>query len=283
MHRLARAGRIISRLGDLTGPSTLHEIAETARKTGVPVHAIYLSNAESWFRTAPPSRGNVSACPLDDRSVILRTIKSAVLPYPAGDIWHYTIQRAQHFADGLSQPPTARSTSRWSMPCRTDARHLADRLPAQDRSDPTPRRQKSRERRDGKSALIASGLVTRPPAAANRPRNGPRPPPPRPARTLPNQLIRRPSSKFPPISPVKAGAARDLFFGAPTEKAFWKANPSRAARSRRRNLQRALSPSSHPPTPKKPAFTVELGCEIVAEQDVALSGGRARFAASCHG
>lgn len=167
MHRLARAGRIISRLGDLTGPSTLHEIAETARKAGVPVHAIYLSNAESWFSYGPAFRSNVSALPFDDRSVILRTIKSAVLPYPAGDIWHYTIQRAQHFADGLSQPAYRSIDVAMvdAVPHKTPGVSLIG-FPLKTGQTPLLAGKKSRERRDGKSALIASGLVTRP--AGNR-------------------------------------------------------------------------------------------------------------------
>ena len=49
------------------------------------------------------SRVAVSALPLDDHSVVLRTVKSVVLSYPHGDIWHYSVQRADHFAQHLTE------------------------------------------------------------------------------------------------------------------------------------------------------------------------------------
>lgn len=167
MHRLARAGRIIARLGDLTGPSTLQQIAESARKAGVPIHAIYLSNAESWFSYGPAFRQNVTGLPFDDRSVILRTIKSAVLPYPAGDIWHYVIQRAQHFADGLAQPAYRSIDVAMvdAIPHKTPGVSLVG-FPPRHGQTPLLAGKKPGQRRGAKSALIASGLVTRP--AGNR-------------------------------------------------------------------------------------------------------------------
>lgn len=167
MQRLARAGRIISRLGDLTGPSTLHEIADTARRAGVPIHAIYLSNAESWFSYGPAFRSNLSGLPFDERSVILRTVKSTVLAYPAGDIWHYAIQRAQHFAEALAQPGY-RSIDVAMVDAvlhKTPGVSLIG-FPLKSGQKPLLGEKKSRDRRDARSALIASGLVTRP--AGNR-------------------------------------------------------------------------------------------------------------------
>lgn len=167
MQRLARAGRIISRLGDLTGPTTLHEIADTARRASVPIHVIYLSNAESWFSYGPAFRSNLSGLPFDDRSVILRTIKSAVLPYPSGDIWHYTLQRAQHFAEGLARPAyrSIDVAMADAVPHKIPGVSLIG-FPLKPGQTPLLAAKGSRDRRDAKSSLIASGLVTRP--AGNR-------------------------------------------------------------------------------------------------------------------
>ena len=167
MQRLAKDGRIIARLGDLTGPSTLQQIAETARKASVPIHAIYLSNAESWFPYGPAFRSNLGALPFDDRSVILRTVKSQLLTYPAGDIWHYTIQRSQHFAQALAQPAYRSIDVAMidAVPDRTPGlSHVG--FPLRPGQQPLLAAKKAGERRQAKSALLARGLVTRP--AGNR-------------------------------------------------------------------------------------------------------------------
>ncbi len=167
MHRLAREHRIVARLGDLTGPSTIQQIAETARKASVPIHAIYLSNAESWFSYGPAFRSNLGALPFDDRSVILRTIKSLLLPYPSGDIWHYTIQRSQHFAQGLTQPAYRSIDVAMvdAVPGKTAGlSHIG--FPLAQGQKPLLASAKPGERRPTKSMLLARGLVTRP--AGNR-------------------------------------------------------------------------------------------------------------------
>ncbi|HRI51183.1 MAG TPA: hypothetical protein PLW65_13475, partial [Pseudomonadota bacterium] len=101
LRQLAVARLIVPRLGDLTGPRTVLAIGEAARAAGVPVRTLYLSNAESWFHYGREFRRNLGALPFDDRSVVLRTVKSEVLAYPHGDIWHYSVQRADHFAEHL--------------------------------------------------------------------------------------------------------------------------------------------------------------------------------------
>jgi hypothetical protein len=101
---LAVKKRLLSRLCDLTGPRTMQEIAEAAKRAGVPVRVMYLSNAESWFHYGPEFRRNLTALPFDEKSVVLRTIKSQLLHYPSGDIWHYSLQKARHFAESLGRP-----------------------------------------------------------------------------------------------------------------------------------------------------------------------------------
>jgi len=167
MHRLAKERRIVARLGDLTGPSTLQQIAETARKAGVPIHAIYLSNAESWFKYGPAFRSNIAALPFDDRSVILRTVKSQLLSYPSGDIWHYTIQRSQHFAQALAQP-SYRSIDLAmvdAVPDKTPGlSHIG--FPLSRGQKPLLAEPQPGQKRPSRSLLLARGLVTRP--AGNR-------------------------------------------------------------------------------------------------------------------
>lgn len=167
MHKLAKDRRIVARLGDLTGPSTLVQIAEAARKAGVPIHTIYLSNAESWFKYGPAFRSNIAALPFDDRSVILRTVKSELLSYPSGDIWHYTIQRSQHFAQGLSQPAYRSIDVAMidAVPGKTAGlSHIG--FPHAKGEKPLLAAEQPGQRRPSRSLLWSRGLVTRP--AGNR-------------------------------------------------------------------------------------------------------------------
>jgi hypothetical protein len=99
---LVQKDRIVPRVGDLSGPSTLQQIGEAARKSGLQVRVIYLSNAESWFRYSQRLARNLNALPLDDRGVVLRTVKSTILPYAPGDVWHFSVQGAQDFAHKLT-------------------------------------------------------------------------------------------------------------------------------------------------------------------------------------
>lgn len=195
LRQLSVARLIVPRLGDLTGPHTVLEIAAAARAAGVPVRTIYLSNAESWFHYGREFRRNLGALPLDDRSVVLRTVKSEVLAYPHGDIWHYSVQRADHFALHLQDrryeavdmamldavpcypatpesgaPPAATAPPAKRVPIR-GLSHIG--FPPADGALPTAaapdsaraarlQRQHERELREKREQLLATGLVTRP-------------------------------------------------------------------------------------------------------------------------
>ena len=104
MRSLAQKHLIVARLGDLNGSQTLLQIAQAAQTAAVPISVLYLSNAESWFAYNQSFRRNLTALPWAARGVVLRTVKSAVLPYPHGDIWHYNVQRASDFTARLAGP-----------------------------------------------------------------------------------------------------------------------------------------------------------------------------------
>lgn len=164
LRNLALSGRLIARLGDLTGPSTVLGIAEAARKGGTPVRTVYLSNAESWFHYNAAFRRNMSALPFDEKSLILRTVKSELLSYPPGDIWHYTLQRAQHFAENLGRP-----AYRSIDVAMVDAALGRAKKPGlsyigfSNQGEMTPLfTAQADNRRNVRRALISSGLVTRP-------------------------------------------------------------------------------------------------------------------------
>lgn len=158
---LARRGRIVARLGDLNGSQTVQQVAAAARAAGVPVRVIYLSNAESWFRYGHNFRRNLTALPLDERGVVLRTVKSEVLRYPTGDIWHYSAQRAQDFAAhlrGHGYPSVDTAMLDAVEGAARGSSHIGF-------DDPPPRALSALERRrekERREQLLARGLVTRP-------------------------------------------------------------------------------------------------------------------------
>jgi hypothetical protein len=171
LRELALTGRIVARVGDLTGPRTMLEIGEAARRAALPVRVVYLSNAESWFRYGPEFRRNVSAMFFDDKSVVLRTVKSQLLRYPSSDIWHYSLQRAQHFAEGLGRPAyrsvDVAMLDAVALPRRqTGLSHIG--FPDERGQQPVLVKGPSNKGagKEARRALLAAGLVTRP--AGNR-------------------------------------------------------------------------------------------------------------------
>lgn len=188
IRKLAVARLIVPRLGDLTGPSTMQEIAQAARAAGVPLRVLYLSNAESWFHYGREFRRNLDAQPFDDRSLVLRTVKSELLTYPHGDIWHYSIQSARHFTEHLRDrgyesidtamldaPPCYRQNHHPGPECSVRGlSHIGTAPPAaagaataaatvtDDAHAARQKRRHERELHDQREQLLAQGLVTRP-------------------------------------------------------------------------------------------------------------------------
>lgn len=159
---LAQHGRIVPRLGDLNGPRTMQQIAQAARAAAVPVRIIYLSNAESWFSYGRPFRDNLQALPVDERSVVLRTVKSDVLRYPTGDIWHYSTQRAQDFTTHLAGTGY-HSIEAAMLDAVEGSERGASRIGFMDASAQAPKSPAERRRdKERRSELLARGLVTRP-------------------------------------------------------------------------------------------------------------------------
>lgn len=96
-------GRFLPVQGDLNGTVALKSIGETARALQLPVHIIYTSNAESFFKYNPQFRENLAALPHDDKTVILRTYKHG-MPSPIGDLWHFNLHQLDDFLARLALP-----------------------------------------------------------------------------------------------------------------------------------------------------------------------------------
>jgi hypothetical protein len=93
---LVQAGKIRPMVANLLKEGAVLAVGDAARKLGVPVRTLYLSNAEEYWKDYSPTfRANVSGLPFDDESIVLRTIvtKEQNLDY------HYNVQtRASYLA-----------------------------------------------------------------------------------------------------------------------------------------------------------------------------------------
>lgn len=164
---LAQRGRIVPRLCDLGGPSAMLEIGDAARRAGVPMRTLYLSNAESWFRYGKEFRRNVGGLPFDDRGVVLRTVKSEVLAYAHGDIWHYSVQRATDFTGKLGRPEyksidSAMVDAAEALGRDKGKRQGLSRIGLGSGTAASETVAQTRSAREKRKELLASGLVTRP-------------------------------------------------------------------------------------------------------------------------
>jgi len=97
---LVRHGRTRAMVVDLAGKRGLRGIGHAARKAGIAITVLYLSNAEEYWRLYPDAfRRNVDALPWADDAVVLRTLL----------IWHvnrdyrYHVQRAANLRAWLDE------------------------------------------------------------------------------------------------------------------------------------------------------------------------------------
>ncbi len=107
VRKLHQNGRIVSRTGDLTGSETVRNIGRVARALGLTIRIYYMSNAEQFFEYTPGFVENMRSLPIDDRSVVLRTIRHRSIPNV--DRWHYMTHDARDFAERLETGAYRRS------------------------------------------------------------------------------------------------------------------------------------------------------------------------------
>jgi hypothetical protein len=94
---LMQARRVIARVGDLHGETTILAIGAAARRLGFVVRTVYLSNVEQWFRYSPQFRRNLASLPRDGKTIVLRTLARGELPAPEQDRWHFSVQTLDDF------------------------------------------------------------------------------------------------------------------------------------------------------------------------------------------
>ncbi len=96
---LQQAGRVVALCGDLTGRQSMLSIGRLARRLGLIVRVLYLSNAEEYFAYTAQVRQNIAALPFDEHSVVLRTLYLS-----RGSGFVYATQQANDFKRWLERP-----------------------------------------------------------------------------------------------------------------------------------------------------------------------------------
>ena len=87
--------------GDLLLGESMKGIAIAARKTGIPIRLIYTSNAEQFWKYSAQFRKNMRGLPMDDKSIIIRTIFTTAYGAPLDRKWIYIVQAGLHYQEKL--------------------------------------------------------------------------------------------------------------------------------------------------------------------------------------
>lgn len=97
---LILAKRVRPLLGNLLDKNALNGIAEVSRELKVPVRALYVSNAESYWSYEDRFRENIYNMNFDESSLIMRTFATK----PQNKDYAYGTQSAKNFQEWLRQP-----------------------------------------------------------------------------------------------------------------------------------------------------------------------------------
>ena len=97
---LIAGGRLRAITADLTRRGAVRRIAGVARRFGVALRVVYLSNAEEYWERLPDEfRDNLAALPVDERSVVLRTL----LTWETNRDYRYNAQPLYNYRRWLAQ------------------------------------------------------------------------------------------------------------------------------------------------------------------------------------
>jgi hypothetical protein len=96
VRQLVKAGRVRPMLANLLDQRALVGVGEAAGKLGVPMRAVYLSNAEQYWPYPDQFRQNMRAQRFDEKSLVVRTLSQSHGGY------QYGVQPALNFLDWLA-------------------------------------------------------------------------------------------------------------------------------------------------------------------------------------
>jgi len=103
VRRLYKLDRIRVLKADLLKNNALRGVGTAAKRLGIPIRVVYLSNAEEFWRYTSNFRTNLTSLPMDQQSVVLRTRHSDIYGPKIGS-YVYVVQSGLDFQRRLRLP-----------------------------------------------------------------------------------------------------------------------------------------------------------------------------------
>lgn len=97
---LVQQERVRPMVADLLADKGIQGVAASARKLGVTMRVVYLSNAEEYWPYGKQFRANLTSLPVDEKSRILRTLSS----FSKNHDYRYNVQPALLYQAWLQRP-----------------------------------------------------------------------------------------------------------------------------------------------------------------------------------
>lgn len=105
---LYQTGRVRVMQGNLAGEFSMRTAATACEALGETMRVVYMSNAEEYFTYTPDFARNLHAQPIDDQSVLLRTIYSK--KWQHADLWAYQVHKLSDFQERLKDTRNRKRT-----------------------------------------------------------------------------------------------------------------------------------------------------------------------------
>ena len=116
--------------GDLTAGLTMQDIGAAAKKAGVPVRVVYMSNAPQYFDFDDQFRANIAALPMDEKSWFVHTLTRGAFGYADG-YYHYNVQPGLNFQRWMAETKLKKLTQilKYRTVTKTDGFSLMEKGP----------------------------------------------------------------------------------------------------------------------------------------------------------
>ncbi len=102
---LFRTNRVYPVRGDLTAKKTVKQVGDAARKCGLTIRTLYLSNAEQYFKFSDDYKQNMLSLPYDSQTKVIRTAGTKQ-PWTADGVYDYIVQTGENFTAWIGHKKT---------------------------------------------------------------------------------------------------------------------------------------------------------------------------------
>ena len=130
--------RVFPICGDLTGDTSMIDIAKALKESHLSLTILYPSNAEHYFKYGPSYRRNIIHMPFSDNSLILRTRQMKSLGLAEEEDYHYNTQSGANFKVWLetTQIGDQHKMLRKRSKTKTDGLSVLDYVPEPSKNPP---------------------------------------------------------------------------------------------------------------------------------------------------